>query len=170
MFCFRALSRKNEFEHSHPQSHSAYFATEQWQPETKRNKGLWRREWNLKKTLSWKLDKFTLFTDFLVGRHSKNLNKHVALIFFCSSWQFKQEKYIFWKASFSQNKNIVLNPPWGVERILYRYAILDFVSGLHNRVEFPLSSHGKVFYCLGPVRKTAKNRVYRLQKWSLKML
>ena len=31
MFCFRALSRKNEFEHSHPQSHSAYFATEQWQ-------------------------------------------------------------------------------------------------------------------------------------------
>ena len=30
--------------------------------------------------------------------------------FFCSSWQFKQEKFIFWKASFSQNKNILHSP------------------------------------------------------------
>ena len=57
---------------------------------------------NLKEVLRWKLEKFTLFTLFLVGWNLKNLYKHVMSIVFC--WHFKQEKSIFLKASFSQNK------------------------------------------------------------------
>ena len=36
---------------------------------------------SMKKVLSWKLDKFSSFTHFVVSRHSKSLNKHAALIF-----------------------------------------------------------------------------------------
>ena len=37
---------------------------------------------NLKKFFGWKLDKFTLFTHFLVGWNLENLNKHPASIVF----------------------------------------------------------------------------------------
>ena len=60
---------------------------------------------NLKTKLSWKLDKSTLFTHSLVGRNLENLYKHAVSIFFRLSWHCKREKSLFWKASFSQNKN-----------------------------------------------------------------
>ena len=60
---------------------------------------------NLKKLLSWKLDKFTLFTHSLLGWNLENLYKPAASIFFRLSWHFKREKSVFWKASFFQNKN-----------------------------------------------------------------
>ena len=71
-------------------------------PVIKTNDGLEGREWNLKKVLSWKFDKFNLFTHFLFGRHLKNLKKHAVLIFFRLSWQFKWEKSYFGKHLFSK--------------------------------------------------------------------
>ena len=55
---------------------------------------------NLKKFLSSKLDKFTLFADSFVG-----LNLwHSASIFFRLIWHFKREKSVFWKASFGKKR------------------------------------------------------------------
>ena len=45
--------------------------------------------------LSWKLDKFTLFTHSLVGWNLENLYKHAGPILFRLSWQFKLEKYCY---------------------------------------------------------------------------
>ena len=47
--------------------------------------------------LSWKLDKFTLFTHSLVGWNLENLYKHAVPIFFRLSWHFKPEKPFFGK-------------------------------------------------------------------------
>ena len=66
---------------------------------------------NLKRFLSWKLDKFALFTHLLVGYNLENLYKHaVSIFFFCLSWHFtcKREKSVFSKASFLKNKNWLL--------------------------------------------------------------
>ena len=134
-------------------------------PETKRNKGLWGQEWNLKTVLSWKLDKFTLFTDFFVGRHSKNLNKHAALIFFAQADNLSKKNPYFGKHLFRKTRTLSSTPLRGWENSWSLCNPRLRLGGLHNRVEFPLSSHGKVFYCLGPVRKKTKNRVYRLQKF-----
>ena len=60
---------------------------------------------NLKKFLSWKHDKFTLFTHSLLSWNLENLYKPAASTFFRLSWHFKREKSVFWKASFFQNKN-----------------------------------------------------------------
>ena len=52
---------------------------------------------NFKMFLSWKLDKFTLFTHSLVGWNLENLYKHAVPIFFRLSWHFKREKPLFGK-------------------------------------------------------------------------
>ena len=52
---------------------------------------------NFKMFLSWKLDKFTLFTHSLVGWNLENLYKHAVPIFFRLSWHFKREKPFFGK-------------------------------------------------------------------------
>ena len=72
---------------------------------------------------------------------------------FCSSWQFKQEKSIFWKASFSQNKNILLNPLEGLREFLIvmqsstssRFCITVSNSPIPSRVYMRLCKHGKRF-------------------------
>ena len=61
---------------------------------------IWKRLWVEKF-----VDKFTLFTHFLVGWNLENLQKHAVSIFFRLSWHFKREKPVFWKASFLQNKD-----------------------------------------------------------------
>ena len=55
---------------------------------------------NLKKFLSSKLDKVTLFTHSFVGWNLENLYKQAVSTFFRLSWHFKREKSVFWKASF----------------------------------------------------------------------
>ena len=63
-----------------------------------------RKSTNLKKKSFWVekfSDNFTLFTHSLVGWNLDSLYKHAVLsIFVYLSCHFKQEKYIFWKASF----------------------------------------------------------------------
>ena len=54
--------------------------------------------------LSWKLDKFTLFTHSLVGWNLENLYKRAVPIFLRLSWRFKREKTFFWKESLLQNE------------------------------------------------------------------
>ena len=60
---------------------------------------------NLKKFSSSKLDKFTLFTHSFGGWNMENRCKECESIFLRLSWHFKQEKSVFCKASFLQNKN-----------------------------------------------------------------
>ena len=59
---------------------------------------------NLKKFSSSKLDKFTLFTHSFVGWNLENRYKEGVSIFFHLSWHFKQEKSVFWKASFCKTR------------------------------------------------------------------
>ena len=59
---------------------------------------------NLKKFLSSKLDKFTLFTHSFVGWNLENRYKEGVSIFFRLSWHFKREKSVFWKASFCKTR------------------------------------------------------------------
>ena len=59
---------------------------------------------NLKKFSSSKLDKFTLFTHSFVGWNLENRYKEGVSIFFRLSWQFKQEKSVFWIASFCKTR------------------------------------------------------------------
>ena len=70
---------------------------------------------NLKKFSSSKLDKFTLFTHSFVGWNLENRCEESVSIVFRLSWDFKREKSVM--------------------------QTLDFVSGLHNCLEFsqPLS-------------------------------
>ena len=57
---------------------------------------------NFKMFLSWKLDKFTLFTHYLVGRNWKKLHKPAApIIFFSLKLTFWARKTFFGKASIS---------------------------------------------------------------------
>ena len=60
---------------------------------------------NLQKFSSSKLDKFTLFSHSFVSWNLENRYKEGVSIFFHLSWHFKQEKSVFWKAIFLQNKN-----------------------------------------------------------------
>ena len=58
--------------------------------------------------ISWKLDKFTLFTSVYPFSCPLKLGKSLqtcCVNFFLLSWHFKREKSVFWKASFLQNKN-----------------------------------------------------------------
>ena len=59
---------------------------------------------NLKKFLSSKLDKVTLFTHSFVGWNLENLYKQAVSTFFRLSWHFKREKSVFWKASFCKTR------------------------------------------------------------------
>ena len=59
---------------------------------------------NLKKFSSSKLDKFTLFTHSSVGWNFENRYKEGVSIFFRLGWQFKQEKSVFWMASFCKTR------------------------------------------------------------------
>ena len=59
---------------------------------------------NVKKFLSSKLDKFTLFTHSFVGWNLENLYKQAVSIFFSLSWHFKREKSVFWKPSFCKTR------------------------------------------------------------------
>ena len=71
---------------------------------------------NLKKFSSSKLEKFILFTHSFVSGNLENRYKEGVSIFFPLSSHFKREKSVFWKRTVTQT--------------------LDFVSGLHNRLEF----------------------------------
>ena len=103
---------------------------------------IWKRFW------VEKLDKFTLFTHFLVGWNLKNLKKHAVSILFCLSWYFKREKSVFWKASFLQNKLRLITRTY--KRVLVVYKTLQLVrislliNALNNRVL--LFSSGKLSY------------------------
>ena len=55
---------------------------------------------NLKKFLSSKLDKFTLFADSFVALKPCD----TLAIFFRLSWHFKREKSVFWTASFGKKR------------------------------------------------------------------
>ena len=57
---------------------------------------------NLKKFFSWKPDKFIYLPIPL--KLEKSLQT-CSVNLFCLSWHFKQEKSIFWKASYLQNKS-----------------------------------------------------------------
>ena len=59
---------------------------------------------NLKKFLSSKLDKVTLFTHSFVGWNLENLYKQAVSTFFRLSWHFKREKSVFCKASFCKTR------------------------------------------------------------------
>ena len=60
---------------------------------------------NLQKFSSSKLDKFTLFSHSFVSWNLENRYKEGVSIFFHLRWHFKEEKSVFWKAIFLQNKN-----------------------------------------------------------------
>ena len=76
-----------------------------------------------KKFLSWKIDKFTLFTQSLLGWNLDNLYKHAVLsfFFFYLSWHFKQEKFIFWKESFFAKQELITHA---------RLCVPDFTTGI----------------------------------------
>ena len=75
-----------------------------------------------KKFLSWKIDKFTLFTHSLVGWNLDNLYKHAVMsFFFYLSWHFKQEKFIFWKESFFAKQELITHA---------RLCVPDFTTGI----------------------------------------
>ena len=60
---------------------------------------------NLKKVLSSKLDKVTLFTHSFVGWNLEHLYKQaVSFFFFRLNWHLKREKSVFWKASFCKTR------------------------------------------------------------------
>ena len=59
---------------------------------------------NVKKFSSSKLDQYTLFTNSFVGWNLENRYKEGVSIFFRLSWQFKQEKSVFWIASFCKTR------------------------------------------------------------------
>ena len=59
---------------------------------------------NLKKFLSSKLDKFTLFTHSFVGWNVNNRYKERVSIFLRLSWHFKRENSVFCKASFCKTR------------------------------------------------------------------
>ena len=61
---------------------------------------------NLKKLLSSKLDKFTLFTHSLVGWNLENHYKESVSIFFHLSWHFKQESPYFGSHLFAKQELI----------------------------------------------------------------
>ena len=75
---------------------------------------------NLKKFLSWKLDKFTLFTHSLVSWNLENLYKHAMSVCFRLSWHFKREKSVFWKAYFLAKQELIM---WA------RLHVPDFATG-----------------------------------------
>ena len=56
----------------------------------------------MEKVLGWKLDKYSLFTHFLVGWNLENLYNYTVCCvnFFHISWRFKQGKFVFRKAYF----------------------------------------------------------------------
>ena len=117
----------------------------------------------LKKFSSSKLDKFTLFTHSFFGWNLGNRYKESVSILFRLSWHFKREKSVFWKASFCKQELITRARIRGQDfatgknfsfnqyhrksfalffsRKLFAMQTLDFVSGLHNCLEFsqPLS-------------------------------
>ena len=59
---------------------------------------------NLKMFSSSNLDKFTLFTHSFIGWNLENRYKQGVSIIFHLSWHFKQEKSVFWKASFCKTR------------------------------------------------------------------
>ena len=59
---------------------------------------------SLKKFLSSKLDKFTLFTHSFVGWNMENRYKEGESIFLRLSWHFKRQKSVFCEASFCKKR------------------------------------------------------------------
>ena len=99
-----------------------------------------RTNTNLKKFSSSKLDKFTLFTHSFVGWNLENRYKEGVSIFLRLSWHFKQEKSVFCKASFLQNKNW-LRVQYFVHKILRLVRISLLISAIQRVLRFFL---GKV--------------------------
>ena len=99
-----------------------------------------RTNTNLKKFSSSKLDKFTLFTHSFVGWNLENRYKEGVSIFLRLSWHFKQEKSVFCKASFLQNKNW-LRVQYFVHKILRLVRISLLISAIQGVLRFFL---GKV--------------------------
>ena len=62
---------------------------------------------DLKMFLSWKLDTFALFTNFLVGWNLENLQKHAVSIFFRLSWHFKWEKPVLLESIFIAKQELI---------------------------------------------------------------
>ena len=60
---------------------------------------------NLKKFLSWKLDKFTLFTHSFIGWNLENLYKQAVSIFFWLKLTFQVKKIRILESISLQNKN-----------------------------------------------------------------
>ena len=62
---------------------------------------IWKRFW------VEKLDKFTLFTHFLVGWNLKIFRNVLCQFFFRFCWHFKREKPVFWKGSFFAKQRLI---------------------------------------------------------------
>ena len=62
---------------------------------------------NFKKFLSWKLDKFTLFTHSLVGWNLESLYKPAVPIFFRLSWHSLSEKNPFMESIFTAKQELI---------------------------------------------------------------
>ena len=89
---------------------------------------------NLKKKLSWKLDKSTLFTHSLVGRNLENLYKHTVSIFFRLSWHCKREKILSLIGILFAKQELIARA---------RLHVQDFATG--KNFSFSLC-HNKVFW------------------------
>ena len=89
------------------------------------------------------LDKFTLFSHFLVGWNLENLQKHAVSIFVRWSWHFKREKPVFWKACFFAKEGQITRTSfvYKTSRLVWIYLL---ISALNKRVL--LLSSGKLFY------------------------
>ena len=75
---------------------------------------------NLKKFLSWKPDKFTLFIHSLVGWNLENLYKYAALIFFPLGWHFKARKIRILESIFFAKQELITHA---------RLRVQDFATG-----------------------------------------
>ena len=75
--------------------------------------------------------------------------------FFRLSWHFKREKSVCWKSSFCKTRT---DPLKGLGEFSTVMQTLDFVSGLHNCLEF-----SQLLECLYQAMQTWKS--FRLLKW-----
>ena len=98
---------------------------------------------NLKKVLSWNLDKFTLFSHFLVGWNLENVLKHAMSNFFRLSWHFKREKTRILESIFFAKQGLISRTSF-VYKTSQLVRICLLISALNKRVLLFFS--GKLFY------------------------
>ena len=98
---------------------------------------------NLKKVLSWNLDKFTLFSHFLVGWNLENILKHAMSNFFRLSWHFKREKTRILESIFFAKQGLISRTSF-VYKTSQLVRICLLISALNKRVLLFFS--GKLFY------------------------